>query len=95
MQAWLTALQFPKSVGPAPVEPGKDPPDAYGLGYDGVNLLITSTADKPGDPDTGIALTLGALSDDKRGVYARLSDGRVFLLDARPFAPLLARPPLK
>ncbi len=94
MAGWLDALRFPKSVGPAPVEPGKDPPVAYGLGFDGVNLLIISGGEKPGDPDTGLDLTLGALSEDKSGVYARLSDGRVFLLDARPFALLLARPPL-
>ncbi len=93
MAAWLDALRFPKSVGPAPVEPGNDPPAAYGLGFDGVNLLVISSAEKPGDPDTGLALTLGAVVPDKGGVYARLSDGRVFLLDAGPFALPLARPP--
>lgn len=94
MAGWLDALKYPKSVGPAPVEPGKDPPPAYGLGFDGVNLLVISGGEKPGDPDTGFDITLGALSEDKRGVYARLSDGRVFLLDAQPFGFPLARPPL-
>lgn len=94
VDGWLNALRFPKSVGPAPVEPGKDPPAAYGLGADGVSLLVISSGEKPGDPDTGLDLTLGALSEDKSGVYARLSDGRVFLLDAQPFKTPLARPPL-
>jgi hypothetical protein len=91
---WLNALKYPKSVGPAPVEPGKDPPAAYGLGFEAIKLLIVSKGEKEGDADVGLDLAVGAYNADKTGVYARLSDGRVFLLDARPFAPLLDRSPL-
>lgn len=95
LDQWLEALKHPKSVGPAPVEPGKEPPAAYGLGFEGVSLLIVSGGEKPTDPDVGLAVTLGAVVAEKGGVYARLSDGRVFLLDARPFADVLARPPVR
>ncbi|MCU0702707.1 MAG: DUF4340 domain-containing protein [Fimbriiglobus sp.] len=95
MQTWLAALQHPKRVGPAPVEEGKEPPAAYGFGLDAVKLFVVSQAEKASDPDVGLDLTLGALTADKSGVYARLSDGRVFLLDAAPFAPVLPRPPVR
>jgi hypothetical protein len=94
LDAWLDALRFPKSVGPAAVEPGKEPPAAYGLGFEAIKLLIVSKAEKAGDPDVGLDLAIGAYNADKTGVYARLSDGRVFLLDAQPFRALLERSPL-
>jgi hypothetical protein len=94
LDGWLDALRFPKSVGPAPVGPGKDPPAAYGLGFEAIKLLIVSRAEKEGDPDVGLDVAVGAYNADKTGVYARLSDGRVFLLDAQPFRMLLGRSPL-
>lgn len=94
LTAWLDALRSPKSVGAAPVEQGKEPPAAYGFGLDAVKLFIVSKGEKEGDPDTGLDLTLGATTADKTGIYALHSDGRCFLLDARPFLPLLPRPPL-
>jgi hypothetical protein len=91
MMGWLEALRHPKAVGPKP--DGKDPA-ALGLGADGVNLLVVSKGAKEGDPATGLAVKLGALTADKSGVYAQVGADAFFVLDARPFAPLLLKPPL-
>ncbi len=95
VDAWLDAVRFPKGVGPAPVEEGKDPPAAYGLGAaEAIDLTVVSRGEKEGDKDTAVSLTFGAMNADRTGVYARRLGGKVYLLDARPFGPLLATPPL-
>jgi hypothetical protein len=93
LTAWAAALQHPKSVGPAPVEPGKAPPPEYGFGEQ-VAVVAVFKGEKADDKEQTVFLTLGGLNADKTGVYAQVNGVDYRLLDARPFEPLLARPPL-